>query len=772
MRIIALLILFISPLFISPLCLAKIELEKLVKDDWIEVKTDNFTVVTDMKAKKARKLVNDLEQFRYFITVTLGKELASDTPLVVLAISSRKNFKRLDLPEMWAGVFQTGIRGDMAIANVTNYSSSKKNKSWGNQVLMHEYVHFAARSISSGSFYPLWYNEGVAEYLATFRLEGNGKFVTIGSMDVIGNRMYAIQNRAGSGFEKVDVEDLFKTTRINMSWRRHESGKQKRKDGETASKFYARAMITYHYLKSSVELGDQLGKYLQYINQGKPVDEAFSRSFNVTYEEMDDAIYSYMNGRYVKYIKLDVEKIGIDLPTVEPVVKKLNPADMYVYLARSTLRFSSYSLAEKDEVLQLAQRHNPTSVDLKLAGIDYLVSTNALPKLDISNEELATLSKEQRAAHEKYVRLVAPLTTEQADKQLADLAAKHPDIANIYSLQAYNRLEWVGNLLSVGHPDATQEFITLRNLARKALRLDSNNGRAYYVLGMAGANSTENRPKFLTEAADLLFFARNLIGISSVAGDLWEEVNLNMLLGDANQVLVLSRRYRVLNDNKWITEGYGRFFVEAHETRVIPFGAVKSVTLSRIDYEDGSYYVGEIKDNLPHGEGALTPYFGGQQQGVWRDGFVEGAGKIKTSNGFEYTGNFETGLLTGTGKMLWPEGSKIIKTEGEFLMGMEHGKHQYYRADGRVFIGENWLGRFHGELEIEKDGEVLNSFNVYMGSIQVPISDNLIFAGGINTDNQAHGKGTCYNKLENKVWPCKAKDGALEASTNAINITL
>ncbi|MDO6422315.1 hypothetical protein [Saccharophagus degradans] len=767
MRFIALFI-----LFVSPLCLAKIELEKIVKDDWIEVKTDNFIVVTDMKPKKARQLANDLEQFRYFITVTLGKQLVSEKPLEVLAVSSRKNFKRLDLPEFWAGVFQSGISGDMAIANVSDYSSSAKNKSWGNQVLMHEYVHFAARSIANGSIYPLWYNEGVAEYLATFRMEDNGKSVTIGSMDVIGNRLYALRNRIGTEYEKIDVEDLFKTKRINMSWRRHESGKKKREDSKAADKFYARAMITYHFLQSNKELGRRLGEYLNYINQGKSVDEAFTRGFNATYKEMDEAIHEYISGRYVRYIKLDVAKLGIDLPTVEPEIKELDSAQMYVYLARSLLRFSSYSLAEKDEILQLAERNNPTSIPLKLAGVDYLVDSNYAPKLDLSEEALAGLSKDMLALYEENARLIAPLTKEQADKQLADLAIKHPNEANIYSLQAYHRLDWVQNLLKVGHPNATQEFITLRNLARKAIRLDPNNGRAYYVLGMAGANSAESRPQFVTEAADSLLFARNYIGVSSVAGDLWKEVNLNMLRGDANQVLALSRKYQVLNDGKWITTGYGRFYVEAHEIRVIPFGATRRVTQSRIDYKDGSYYEGEIKDNLPHGKGVLTPYFGGLQQGVWRGGFVEGAGKIKTSNGFEYTGNFETGLLTGTGKMLWPEGSNIIKTEGEFLMGMEHGKHQYYWADGRVFIGENWLGRFHGELEIEKDGEVLNSFNVYMGSIQVPISDNLIFAGGINTDNQAHGKGTCYNKLENKVWPCKAKDGALEASTNAINITL
>jgi len=54
-------------LVLSPFSYAELQLEKLAKDDWIELRTDNFVVVTDMKVKKAKLLVSDLENFHYFI---------------------------------------------------------------------------------------------------------------------------------------------------------------------------------------------------------------------------------------------------------------------------------------------------------------------------------------------------------------------------------------------------------------------------------------------------------------------------------------------------------------------------------------------------------------------------------------------------------------------------------------------------------------------------------------------------------------------------------
>ncbi|BCD99793.1 hypothetical protein [Marinagarivorans cellulosilyticus] len=746
-------------LVLSPFSYAELQLEKLAKDDWIELRTDNFVVVTDMKAKKAKSLVSDLENFHYFITNTLGKPLVTAKPLEILAISSKSNFKRLDLPEFWAGVFRTGLDGDLAIVNVANYSN-KKAKGWGNQILMHEYVHFVSRRIGSESFRPLWYDEGVAEYLASFRIEKKGKSVSVGSMDVIGDRLYSIQTPSRMGYESIDVEDLFKTTNINMSWRRDESGKQKRKDEKRSFKFYARAMVTYHYFQSEKNLSDQLARYITLLNQGRSIDDAFSLAFKASYETIDKRINDYISGRFVKFLRFDTGKAGIEFPTVNPAIKELDTAGTYSYLAQAILRFGSYSFPERDEALILAKEKAPKSAQIKLAEIEYLLASNSAPTPP-TESILATLSKKEIEQWEKSKRKLEPLSSIDAEKQLQVLAETYVDDADIASLLAYNKYDSTLMRLRVGHPDANTDFVNLRKLARKAIRMDNHNGRAFYTLGLAGANATETRKKFLEEATSALYSARLLLGLKTLSPHIMDEINVNMLAGDANRVLKLCRQYKIMSDSNWITKGYGRFFVEAQEFRVIPLGEVKNISENAIEYTDGSIYTGAIKNKRPHGKGILKSYFGGNMEGLWKDGFLEGEGRLSTSNGFHYKGNFESSLVTGIGEMQWPEGFSVTRSKGEFLMGMEHNNHRYYKTDGRIFEGQQWLGGHHGDVTVSKEGKLLHKFTAYRGHIRTQVSNDLIFAGGMDNNYLATGRGACFSQSENHVWPCRFKNGEM-----------
>ncbi|WP_075184623.1 hypothetical protein [Teredinibacter haidensis] len=761
------LIALVMILSLSAFSTAELQLEKLIKDDWIEVRSKNFTVITDANEKIAKLLVKDLEHFRYFITQTLGKELISGKSLKIIAISSRKNFKRLDLPEFWAGVFLTGIDGDIAVANISGYSKSAKNKSWGNQVLMHEYVHFAARSLENSTYYPMWYNEGVAEYLASFRQEENGKYVSIGNMDVIGDRLYSILKRSGNGIESVDVEDLFKTTNIRMGWRRDESGKKKRKDERAAGKFYARAMLTYHYLKSDQTLSENLTTYLHYINLGKSVDEAFKRSFNSSYKEMDNAIISYVT-KNVKYIRFNTEIAGINFPKINPTLTTLSPAQIYEELIAAILRFSSYTYTERDSALLLSNIYAPNSSRVKLSEISYLRKPNQ-KSITISDKELKKLNKKSRKKLSGFRRLLTPLTANEAEKQYSTLLEKNPDNADILASQAHNQLDNTIRQLKVGHPDGKKNFAKLRTLARKSLKNDGNNALAYYVLGAATARIDETQERFLAEAAMALSNAKFLYGIDTMDHRLWNEIEINMLLGDSPNVLTLSRQYLTRHNGNWINKGYGRFFIEAHETRANPFAKISSSNPDQIIYEDGTVYVGETKNKLPHGKGTLTTYFSSTMSGAWVNGFMEGRGELKTSNGYQYIGQFKEGQVTGLGKIIYPEGKKIIYSEGQFLMGMEHGDHRFVYTDGRIFDGPNWIGSSHGKITVYKNRQQLYSFDAYRGSIRSVIDDNLVFAGRITENYEATGWGTCYSKQDNRVWQCLFDEGKLADNTVTIH---
>jgi hypothetical protein len=79
-------------------------------------------------------------------------------------------------------------------------------------------------------------------------------------------------------------------------------------------------------------------------------------------------------------------------------------------------------------------------------------------------------------------------------------------------------------------------------------------------------------------------------------------------------------------------------------------------------------YVGELKDGLPHGQGAIT-----------------------YNNGDKYVGKFKDGELDGQGTYTFGDGpNKGDKYVGEYKDAKRHGKGTYTFEDGKVLKG-TWI---------------------------------------------------------------------------------
>ena len=83
-------------------------------------------------------------------------------------------------------------------------------------------------------------------------------------------------------------------------------------------------------------------------------------------------------------------------------------------------------------------------------------------------------------------------------------------------------------------------------------------------------------------------------------------------------------------------------------------------------WPDGSYYVGEFKDNNRHGQGTHT--YGPNSK--WA--------------GDKYVGEFKDGKRTGQGSYTYSDGDIYV---GEFKDGRRHGQGSYTWTDGRVEEG-------------------------------------------------------------------------------------
>lgn len=282
--------------------------EKLAKGKWLHLATKDFEIITDLNEKKARILMNDLEAYHFFLTEMMGTKLQPNLdPLPILALGSSASFKHMGLPKTWAGVFKFRPDSYHAIANVDNYSDDLKKPSFGRQVLLHEYSHFMQKFSLNRLPYPLWVQEGKAEYLGTFRFDGEK--VYLGNPKAIMFRTYGLYSN--SGMLNIDVETTLKTKNLPMQ-------SQKMSDQTFVDTFYARSFFIMHYINSTPELRASLVKYLQAVNEGKNEEDSLAIGFNQTFAEFEQSVTDYViNGLYMRVLSLRDGKVSFPVPEVK-----------------------------------------------------------------------------------------------------------------------------------------------------------------------------------------------------------------------------------------------------------------------------------------------------------------------------------------------------------------------------------------------------------------------------------------------------------------------
>ena len=134
------------------------------RDNWVEVKSPNFLVVSNSGEGEARKIADQFEKFREMFRVTFpGFRVDLGKPLIILAVKNEDGMKVL-LPGYWEakgrvhpdGLFASGEERDM-VAVRTNVETE-----YPYQVVYHEYTH-ALMDVNYRGL-PIWLGEGLAEY--------------------------------------------------------------------------------------------------------------------------------------------------------------------------------------------------------------------------------------------------------------------------------------------------------------------------------------------------------------------------------------------------------------------------------------------------------------------------------------------------------------------------------------------------------------------------------------------------------------------------------
>ena len=133
-------------------------------ENWLEVRSPHFTVVTNANEKAGRRIADQFERMRSVFHVMFPHlSIETGAPIIVLAIKDEKDFRALE-PQTYLAKGQLKLGGLFLRAPDKNYVLMRLDAEGEHPyaVVYHEYTHLLLGK--SAEWLPLWLNEGLAEF--------------------------------------------------------------------------------------------------------------------------------------------------------------------------------------------------------------------------------------------------------------------------------------------------------------------------------------------------------------------------------------------------------------------------------------------------------------------------------------------------------------------------------------------------------------------------------------------------------------------------------
>ncbi len=390
-------------------------------EQWTEVKSAHFTVITDAGEKRGRDVALRFEQMRQvFGSLVLHGEVKTSRPVQILAFKNTKGIKQMaplfkGKPIELAGLYQKGQSEDFIALDL----STEGDYRW--QTVFHEYAHLLLNSNTSE--WPLWFDEGFAELFSTIDL--SGKQALIGRAPESAVQMIA-NNRL------MPVAQLFAVQHDSATYN---------ESGDHRNMFYAESWLIVHYLEEKQLVKPVILSFA--ATHGHPDEAEFRRRTGMTFAEFDRALENYVRGN--KLMGWDTPlPTGIDANSF--TARALTPNDALIAVAEMHAASPDHH-AEAMRELEQALSADPANVKAQSdLGYAYLMQRDyehAEPYL----EKAAASGSEDAMVHFYYAMLLqqkfqaSTASSEQLEtqkKELEQAIKLNPNLAEAYNLLALN----------------------------------------------------------------------------------------------------------------------------------------------------------------------------------------------------------------------------------------------------------------------------------------------------------------------------------------------
>jgi tetratricopeptide (TPR) repeat protein len=443
--------------FASPCAVAKEE------PKWIEVHTAHFSVITDAGDKRGKEVALRMEQMRtVFGQLLLKDKLRMTVPITVIALKSDKQYGMVapGKQSMAGGFYVPGWDRMYIVLNLFEIEPWRS--------IAHPLAHY----LLNYNYPPSqgWFDEGLAEYFGSIQL---GKAVDIGGdpelapewhEDIFDDQMRRDPNVPQSLTQLVSspvwmsMVDLFSMKHDGTGTR----------EGTHHTMYYAQSWMVVHYLINKNKM-PEVGTYFDLVlNQKVPVDKAIVQAFDMTPEQMEEAVKTYFKSLSGLGIALDQSK----KPVVQPVdVQQPNhltvPFDAdEIGMTVSAMKDEEAKAVIGDVMARVPEHHDQAVHDLTQLTADPKDSAAAhrgLARDDIRQKKFDAAADELEKATELnpqdpwiwYYRSAMKYQKAQATRQemqglanmMQDLRAVtdwYPDLADAYNMLGMARVEGGG----------------------------------------------------------------------------------------------------------------------------------------------------------------------------------------------------------------------------------------------------------------------------------------------------------------------------------------
>ena len=386
---------------------------------WVEVRSPNFSVVTDAGEKKGREVAFHFEQMRaVFGTLMRSANVNLPVPLQIVAFRNTKEMRQVaplfrGKPTELSGLFQSGedrcfIMLDMSVENPWN-------------VVFHEYAHSLMDGNISIRTDP-WFEEGFAEFFSS--IEVDSKQARVGK---IPEETYQILGQLGM----MHVSDLFRV---------QQNSKVYNESGDHRTTFYAESSLVVHYLYDN-NLIPKLSVYYQALeDQKKPLDQATQAAFGLTPEQFDKVLRNYFSSGRFRYYAIPTPP---SIAAAQFAASPVSPADARAVLAdihAHSPDYQSKALSEFQEVLATDPNNGSA---LRGAGFAYLRQRDLQRAAEYLRRAAQLNSKDPRV-HYYYAMLLSQQgmdeeKSSQVKNELEQAIALDPKLTDAYSMLGYTQ---------------------------------------------------------------------------------------------------------------------------------------------------------------------------------------------------------------------------------------------------------------------------------------------------------------------------------------------